>query len=247
MIEANDVSLIYPDGTTGLKSFTLRIPKGSLYFITGPSGSGKTSLLHLILGIIKPTAGLFTVLENDMSHITAKELLMLRQKIGPVFQEFRLTPGRTALENVMAGMRFLKNSSPSVKFEALAALDHVGLSNKAFTEIEHLSWGERQRVAIARAVARKPKLVLADEPTGTLDIDNARSILSLLKSLQNEDCTVIITTHATHLINEIESTETIKMEKGVMSFVKQYSKTNQRYTDHHLYDKTNAITQEEVE
>lgn len=219
MIEAKNTALTYADGTVGLHPFTLNITAGMLYFITGPSGSGKTSFLHLVTGICRPSAGAFSVLGQDMTFPGSKAVRKLRRQIGPVFQDFRLTPGRTALENVMAGIRFLNITNNSLKEEALLSLDHVGLANKAFAQVEHLSWGERQRVSIARAVARKPQLILADEPTGTLDKENALLILSLLTGMRNENTTVIITTHATHLIEDYPATGIIEMEKGTMMLV----------------------------
>jgi len=150
MIEAHGAVLKYPDGTEALHPFDLSIAKGDLVYVTGPSGSGKTSLLHLLLGMLPPSAGELSVLGVQMSTARAGEIRKLRRQIGPVFQEFRLTPGRSSLENVMAGMRFLKAMDHSLKQRALVALDRVGLAMKAFVPIEHLSWGERQRVDWSR-------------------------------------------------------------------------------------------------
>lgn len=221
MIEAQDVSLQYPDGTVALRSFDLQIGTGELVYITGPSGSGKTSLLQLILGMVPPSTGFLTIMGQPMANAHRADIRKLRCKVGPVFQEFRLTAGRSACENVMAGMRFLRTVSGPLKQEAIAALERVGLGHKAAAPIENLSWGERQRVAIARAIARKPALILADEPTGTLDIDNARIILSLLTSLRNEQTTVLITTHATHLLDVTQASGIIHMMNGQMNLVRE--------------------------
>lgn len=216
MIEAKGVCLKYPEGTIALKNINFRIKSGELVYITGPSGSGKTSLLKLIMGVEYPTAGSLTVLGQSIAKEQAANIRKLRKLMGPVFQEFRLIRGRTAMENVMLGMRFLGVSPALMKEAAAFALARVGLEHKAFSLVEHLSWGECQRVAIARAVARKPALIIADEPTGNLDKENALNILELLSSFKDGNTTVIITTHATHLIEGAKTDGHIRMDMGNM-------------------------------
>lgn len=215
-IETEALSLCYPEGTEALQPTDLTIATGTLVFFTGPSGSGKTSLLQLLMGMRRPTGGALHVLGHDMSKVQRRELRHLRQTIGPVFQDFRLVPGRTALENIVAGCRFLPGGPPDCRSAALAALDHVGLAGKAQAFIEHLSWGERQRVSIARAVARQPRLILADEPTGNLDRENAQNILNLLTSFRNRETTVLVTTHATHLIEKCNPDAVYAISDGVI-------------------------------
>lgn len=214
MIKAKDISLIYGDGTLGLENVNVDIESGQIVYITGPSGSGKTSLLKLIMGIEYPTKGYLKVMDQPMIKEEASNIRRLRRAIGPVFQEFRLIKGRTALENVILGMRFLGFSPKDMKKNGEDALKKVGLEHKALSLVEKLSWGESQRVAIARAIARKPALILADEPTGNLDIRNALNILEILRSLKDESTTVIITTHATHLIEDIDEGIFLRMNKG---------------------------------
>jgi len=214
MIEAKGVSLKYQDGTIALKDINLEIKPGELVYITGPSGSGKTSLLKLLMGIEYPTAGSLQVLGQKMEKGKSRRIRKLRKRVGPVFQEFKLIDGRTSLENVMMGMRFLGISPRKMKEEALEALIRVGLENKARSKVENLSWGEAQRVAIARAVARKPALILADEPTGNLDHDNALNILHILTSFKDNQTAVVITTHATHLIEGQENATFVRVSGG---------------------------------
>lgn len=214
MIEAKNVTLIYSDNTIALNNINLQIKFGELVYIIGPSGSGKTSLLKLFMGAEYPTEGTLKVLGQLMVKEEAADIRRLRMKIGPVFQEFRLIKGRTAIENIALSMRFLDISSKQLKENANDALVKVGLKHKALSLVENLSWGERQRVAIARAVARKPLLILADEPTGNLDRDNALNILELLTSFQNEETAVIITTHATHLVDYSKVDKLIKVDEG---------------------------------
>lgn len=214
MIEAKDLSLVYEDGTVALKNINLEIHPGDLVYITGPSGSGKTSLLKLIMGMEYPTSGSLKVLGQTMKRGKEGKIRKLRKRIGPVFQEFKLIERRSALENVMMGMRFLGVSPRKMKAEAVNALTKVGLENKIKTKVEKLSWGQAQRVAIARAVARKPVLLLADEPTGNLDHDNAIHILQILNSFRDENTAVVITTHATHLIEKQEGATYIRVNEG---------------------------------
>jgi cell division transport system ATP-binding protein len=217
MIELAGVSLKYPDGTLALKGIDLEIGSGELIFITGPSGSGKTSFLKLLMGMEYPTSGSLGVLGQPIIKGEESRIRRLRKRIGPVFQEFRLIQGRTVLENVMMGMRFLGLPNRQIKQSAQSALVRLGLEHKTKSRVGNLSWGEAQRVAIARAVARRPRLILADEPTGNLDHDNALIILDLLTSFRDTNTTVIITTHATHLIENMDNATFIRMNDGKIS------------------------------
>ncbi|HHW00452.1 MAG TPA: ABC transporter ATP-binding protein [Clostridiaceae bacterium] len=217
MIEAKGVSLRYRDGTLALKDVNLEVSPGELVYITGPSGSGKTSLLKLLMGMEYPTSGSLSVLGQAMTKDDPRKIRKLRRLIGPVFQEFKLIKGRSAMENVLMGMRFLGISPKQMKENARNALIRVGLEHKMLSRVENLSWGEAQRVAIARAVARKPLLILADEPTGNLDHDNALNILDLLTSFKDKNTTVIITTHATHLIEGQSDATFVKVREGNIS------------------------------
>jgi cell division transport system ATP-binding protein len=216
MIEAKGVCLEYPEGTRALKNIELHIEAGELIYITGPSGSGKTSLLKLFMGELYPTSGTLKVLGQPILKGQAEGIRRLRMMIGPVFQEFRLIKGRTAIENVMLGMRFLDLPHGQIKEDAYKALVKVGLGEKRFSLVEHMSWGECQRVAIARAVARRPALIIADEPTGNLDKKNALNILELLNSFKDNKTTVIVTTHATHLIEGEKNARHLVMDSGNM-------------------------------
>ena len=217
MIEAKEVSLRYRDGTLALRDINLEVKPGELVYITGPSGSGKTSLLKLLMGMEHPTSGSLKVLGQPITKEEPGKIRKMRRMIGPVFQEFKLIKGRNALENVIMGMRFLGIPPKQMKENAKNTLIRVGLEHKIFSRIENLSWGEAQRVAIARAVARKPLLILADEPTGNLDQDNALNILELLTSFKDKNTAVIITTHATHLIEGRSDATFIQVHEGNIS------------------------------
>jgi len=214
MIYANGISLQYKDGSVALKDVHLDIKKGEFVYVTGPSGSGKTSLLKLIIGMEYPTSGSLNVLGRNITKSNAAQIRSMRREIGPVFQDFKLIEGRTAMENVIIGMRFLNIPHKDMKTDAKNALAIVGLENKVNTHVENLSWGESQRVAIARALARRPRLILADEPTGNLDKDNSLNMLKLFATIKDKDTTVIVTTHATHLIENETNAALIRIDKG---------------------------------
>ncbi len=214
MIHAKEVCLEYSDGTLALNKISFEVKPGELLFILGPSGSGKTSILKLLMGMEYPTEGFLRVLNHNFNKIETNKIRLLRRQIGPVFQDFRLISGRNALENVLMGIRFLGMPFLEMKTEALNALTRVGLEHKTNTLIDKLSWGERQRVAIARAIARKPKLILADEPTGNLDHSNAVKILNMLASFKDEHTSVIITTHATHLLGKFQDYKCLNIKNG---------------------------------
>lgn len=218
MIEGKGVGLTFPNGTIALKCFDLQVNPGELVYVTGPSGSGKTSLLKLFMGIEYPTSGSLKVLGQSMTISQAKKIRGLRKMIGPVFQDFKLIKGRTVRDNILLGMRFLDLPHDQIKEYTNQALLKVGLEHKAQALVENLSLGESQRVAIARAVARKPVLILADEPTGNLDKANALNILELLTSFMDKDTTVVITTHATHLIKGEKDTKLIQIDRGSLSW-----------------------------
>ncbi len=221
MIEVKKVSLRYRDGTLALNNIDLTIGNGELVYITGPSGSGKTSLLKLLMGMEYPTSGTVKVMEKIISEGKPEGIRNMRKKIGPVFQELKLVPGRSAMENVLMGIRFLDFSRKEMRENADEAIKKVGLSHKAKSMVENLSWGEAQRVSIARAIARNPRLILADEPTGNLDQDNAVNILNILSSFRQPDTSVVVVTHATHLIENIKNITIIQMAQGSISIEKR--------------------------
>lgn len=184
-----------------LKDVSLEIPDREFVAIMGPSGCGKSTLLHLIGGLDNPTSGEVWV-ENDPIHsMNEHQLSLFRQKkVGVVFQFFNLLPQLTVLENVALPLRLLDVSPQESDQRSIALLKEVGLGDKGERLPAELSGGEQQRVAIARALVHRPKLVLADEPTGNLDTTTSGAILDVLKSLQkNYAATLILVTHATEV------------------------------------------------
>ena len=180
-----------------LKGITLTIFKGEYISIMGPSGSGKSTLFNAIGGLDKPTSGKVFIDEVDIAQLDALELAWLRcRKIGYIFQTFNLIPVMSALENVMLPMIFGGMSNSDAQDKAAAILKRVGLENRLLNKPGQLSGGQQQRVAIARAFANDPAIILADEPTGNLDLNTGKQIIELLRQMNAErQVTVISATH----------------------------------------------------
>ncbi len=180
-----------------LKGVDLEIYAGEYLSIMGPSGSGKSTIFNMIGGLDKPTGGQVYIEDIDMAQLDAYELAWLRcRKIGYIFQTFNLIPVMSALENVKLPMIFAGINSDDAHEKAASLLRRVGLGERLFHKPSELSGGQQQRVAIARAMANDPAIILADEPTGNLDLATGKEIINLLKTLQKEHgATVISATH----------------------------------------------------
>ena len=206
MIRLQDITKVYPMGKrelTVLRGIDLNIERGELVAIMGPSGSGKTTVLNLIGCLDKPTSGSYYLEDKEVNRLSSGELAQVRgQKIGFVFQTFNLLPRLSALANVELGMRYCGGSDRSM---AMAALDRVGLSDRANHRPTELSGGEQQRVAIARALVKNPPLILADEPTGNLDSRSGEEIISILTSLHAEQgINVLLVTHDSNVAHRCQ-------------------------------------------
>jgi len=200
-----------------LSDLSFKIEPGEFIFLTGPSGSGKSTLLKLILREYKPDSGELLVDGQSVGKLPAKKLHVYRRSIGVVFQDFRLLMDRNVWENVALPLQ-VKNTKPAEISSAVkSALDLVGLSDRTDLFPPQLSGGELQRVALARAIVAKPKLLLADEPTGNLDPQNAKSILRLLKDIHTElKTTIIMATHNADLVNQA-NLRVISLNSGKLS------------------------------
>jgi putative ABC transport system ATP-binding protein len=198
MIEVENISKKYSrsEGATveALKSASFRIAQGEFVVVRGPSGSGKSTLLNILGCLDQPTAGRYRLDGEDVSTYNDAQLSRIRNaKIGFIFQSFNLLPRTTAVENVEIPMVYGDGNVDRKR--ALAALDRVGLAGRAKHFTTELSGGEQQRVAIARALINSPSLILADEPTGNLDLNAGSEVMRLLQGLHREGSTILLVTH----------------------------------------------------
>jgi cell division transport system ATP-binding protein len=194
------VSLRYGRGPETLRDVSFDLQPGSFHFLTGPSGAGKSSLLKLIYRAEKPSRGLITLFGQDLSVLPARQLPLLRRRIGVVFQEFRLLEHLSALDNVALPLRLAGKKPKAYKADVAELLSWVGLGAKLHAMPATLSGGEKQRLAIARAVVAQPDIILADEPTGNVDHEMAARILRLFLELNRQGSTVLIASHDRELV-----------------------------------------------
>ena len=199
MLIADALTRTYPMGSqtlTALDRVSFHIPQGEYAAIVGPSGSGKSTLMHLLGCLDSPTSGSYRLHGRDVSRLSGKELARVRgAEIGFVFQGFQLIPRLTALENVALPMLLCGIPAKARNARAEVLLARVGLADRLHHKSTQLSGGQQQRVAIARALSRDPAVLLADEPTGSLDPRSTREVLALLDELHREGHTVVLITH----------------------------------------------------
>ncbi len=215
MVDFNHVTMVYPGGNKAIDDLNLKINNGEFVFVVGASGSGKSTLLKLILKELSPSEGRVTVMGNDLSTVKSKGLPLIRRQMGVVFQDFRLLKDRTIYENVAFAMQVVETPKRDIKIRVNELLSMVGLANKEKAYPDELSGGEQQRVALARALANRPKLLLADEPTGNLDVDNANEIMKLLERANARGTTVVVVTHNMDVVNSMRK-RVITLSHGIL-------------------------------
>lgn len=215
MIELNAVKLFYGHGPEVLKDVTCRVGRGEMRILAGPSGAGKSSLLRILFLSLVPTGGTVRILGTNTNHLPDRSVAMLRRKMGVVFQDFRLLPHLSVFDNVALPMRVAGHSESNYRLDVEELLDWVGLKSRVADYPETLSGGEKQRVAIARAVVAKPQLLLADEPTGSVDAQMAKRLIRLFEELNKLGTTVLLATHDEKLISRA-SLPVFRLESGVL-------------------------------
>jgi cell division transport system ATP-binding protein len=215
VIELQSVGLRYESGPEILKDINFRMDQGEMRFLTGPSGAGKSSLLRILFMALKPSRGLVSLFEQDISLLGRSDFPALRRRIGVVFQDFHLLNHLTTFDNVALPLRVAGHKPESYTQDVLDLLDWVGLKEQAQAYPEVLSGGEKQRAAIARAVISKPEILLADEPTGNVDPVLAKRLLHLFLELNRLGTTVLLATHDEALIKQARK-PVLRLEAGIL-------------------------------
>ena len=226
MIELREVTKEYSKGVAALNGINLKIEQGEFVFIVGDSGSGKSTLIKLIMKELEPTSGTIIVNGNNLSRMKHRKVAMYRRNIGVVFQDFRLLRDRNVYENVAFAQRVIGTSTKTIRSRVPQMLSMVGLAAKYKSLPRQLSGGEQQRVAIARALVNEPKILLADEPTGNLDENNAWEIMKLLEEINERGTTVVVVTHNLDIVKAMKK-RVITMRKGVVISDEDLGGTNE--------------------
>ena len=214
MILFDHVTKRYGKGTRAvLDDISLHISANEFVFLVGKSGAGKSTLLKMITKEATPDSGKIIIGGIDLDYVKRRHIPDYRRRIGVVFQDYKLLPSRTVFENVAFALEIAGMSNHEIENTVPKVLDLVGLSDKANRFPADLSGGERQRVSIARSVARQPKILIADEPTGNLDVLTSKEIIDLLQKINNYGTTILVTTHDANIVNLLKK-RVITMRDG---------------------------------
>ncbi len=213
MIQLQNVSTIYDNNFRALDCIDLEIKQGEFVSLVGPSGAGKSTLLRLLTRELVPNKGKIILDGVDLATLSLNDFPFLRRKIGMVFQDFKLLSNKNAFENVAFAMEVCGAGREEIEGDVPKALTIVGLNEKANSFPHQMSGGERQRLAIARALIHRPKIILADEPTGNLDMVNSYDVVRLLMKINEFGTTVVLATHNREIVNSI-GRRVITMEGG---------------------------------
>ncbi|GEQ33655.1 cell division ATP-binding protein FtsE [Marinilactibacillus psychrotolerans] len=216
MISLNNVTKTYRDGTSALQQVTLMIETGEFVYLKGKSGSGKSTLLKVLYGQEKVNRGQVRLADHHVHKMNNRKIHKLRREIGVVFQDYQLLSYKTVFDNIAYVLEVTGYPKEKINDKVIEALEKVGLKHKIFEYPSNCSGGEQQRIAIARAIVHDPIVLLADEPTGNLDPQNAYSILKVLHKINKSGTTVIMATHDQSLVDKMPS-RVIELEKGYLT------------------------------
>ena len=215
MIKLEHVSKSYSAGVPALNDVNLEIEDGEFVFVVGDSGSGKSTLIKLLLKELEPTEGSIIINGKNLKKIKRRNIPKFRRNIGVVFQDFRLLKDRNVYENIAFAQKVIGEPTPKIRKRVQTMLSMVGLAHKYRAYPNEISGGEQQRVAIARALVNEPSILLADEPTGNLDSNNAWEIMKLLEEINQRGTTVIVVTHNLEIVKVMKK-RVITIKKGIV-------------------------------
>ncbi len=219
MIELRNITKTYPNGTVAVKNVSLHIKPGEFVSLVGPSGTGKTTIVKMLVAEERPTKGKIILGGWDITRIKTAHVPLLRRQIGVVFQDFKLLEKKTVYENVAFALEVAGYLQKQIREIIPQILKLVGIDDKSDAFPDELSGGQQQRVSIARALAHRPKILIADEPTGNLDAVNTREIIDLLEKINKFKTTVMLVTHNREVVNSLKK-RVIAMQDGAIIYDK---------------------------
>ncbi len=223
MIKLYNVTKEYPPDTVALNNVTLSIEPGEFLSVVGQSGSGKSTLIKILLAEERPTKGRVIIGGWDITHIQKREIPVLRKQVGVIFQDYKLLPKKTAFENIGFALEVSGHKKKEIRRIVNQVLALVNLKDKANKFPNQLSGGEQQRVAIARSLVHRPKLLMADEPTGNLDAIHSREIIDLLIKINSFGTTVLLVTHDREIVNNLKK-RVVALDSGFVISDRQQGK-----------------------
>ncbi|MDN7244436.1 cell division ATP-binding protein FtsE [Planococcus shenhongbingii] len=215
MIQMKNVYKKYPNGIVALNGLNVEIEQGEFVYIVGPSGAGKSTFIKMMYREERPSSGQMLVDGIDIATLKNKKVPLLRRQMGVVFQDFKLLPRLNVYENVAFALEVIEESPAKIRERVLNVLDMVGLKHKARMFPDELSGGEQQRISLARSIVNKPKVVIADEPTGNLDPETSWEIMNLLEQINASGTTILMATHNREIVNAMRH-RVIAIEGGLI-------------------------------
>ncbi|MER2191002.1 MAG: cell division ATP-binding protein FtsE [Solibacillus sp.] len=215
MIQMKNVTKKYPNGVVAVNGISVDIQKEEFVYVVGPSGAGKSTFIKLMYREEKPTSGDVVVAGTNLSTLKNKRVPYLRRQLGVVFQDFKLLPRLTVYENVAFALEVIEEQPAEIRKRVMEVLELVGLKHKVRMFPSELSGGEQQRVSIARSIVNRPKVLIADEPTGNLDPENSWEIMDIFEEINRQGTTIVMATHNREIVNTIRK-RVIAIEGGLV-------------------------------